>query len=270
MQTSKSNEFCFYLFGAIIIGILIFIGSIIYIRSLSGDFVLSLEPTPSSFPGIEVSDTIGFESPTSHLSVDSIVDKLGFTYASINFNEIIQSDGQYLDPNKKYLAYSFYIKNVGTTTVSIDYSMSITNTINHLDQYVRILVIEDDTDYIMYQKSDQPDLDNNMPQYNQLPLGISFESENIVFRDRFDDFEAGAVKSFRIIIWLEEQDLDIHDDYQSGNFETQLTFSISHPENLNTTKPHISLSDSENLWFTLQTSCNIDFRIYYYYVNYIE
>lgn len=114
------------------------------------------------------------------------------------------------------MAYSFYIKNIGTETITVDYYMRITEVYDSMDEYVRILIVEDDDSYRMYQKEDQPDEDNNMPQYYELPLGIVFESDSIIFRDTLSDFITDEVKCFRVIIWLEEQDPDIYDNNQMG------------------------------------------------------
>jgi len=43
--------------------------------------------------------------------------------------------------NLDYMAYSFYIKNTGAETVSLDYSMRLTQVDCWMEDYIRILII---------------------------------------------------------------------------------------------------------------------------------
>jgi len=262
--SQKSNVVYFYLAGAILFGLLTIIGPIIYSRLNSDDFYNSDNPPAISMGSIILSDNMNFESAIPRLITESTkLDEIGISYDSIKLDEILQSEGQYIDLEHTYLAYSFYIKNIGPGTVTVAYHMRITEVYDGMNEYVRILIIEDDDAYRMYQKADQPDEDNNLPQYNRLPLGIDFDGETIIFRNTFSDFKPDQVKCFRVIIWLEEQDPDINDNKQIGRMRTELNFSIIADDRVSSNEIYLLSSEDKNVWIPLYTLCNVNFEIYY-------
>lgn len=260
---SKDDKFHIYFLSTVIFGLLIILGAIIYGSFFIEGFSFSAGQDQFSIRSIHISDSSGLESLSKQLSADCFVDKIGVTYEEINFEEILKSQGQYIDPDQKYLAYSFYVKNTGTETVSIDYAMRLTKASNWMAEYVRVLIIEDDTEYKLYQKPDHPDADNNLPQYNELPIAINFESETFIFRDEINEFKAGQVKSFRIIIWLEDLDPDISDNPQSGSFETQIYFSIRTLDQASTSQSHLLVSDKKEIWLPMEAMCTLNLSIHY-------
>jgi len=161
------------------------------------------------------------------------------------------------------MAYSFYIKNTGAETVSLDYSMRLTQVDFWMEDYIRILIIEDNVTQRMYQKEDQLDLEGNMPQYDQMPIGINFESDSVIFSETIEDLKPGTVKSFRVIIWLEEKDPDMSEQEQSGSIQAELVFIIrdEYPEVSN--KSSLLLSTNENLWFQILSQCVVNFDIHH-------
>ena len=126
-----------------------------------------------------------------------------------------------------------------------------------------ILIIEDDTNYKMYQKADQPDLDNNLPQYDQMPIGNDFESLPIVFRDTIEDFNPGSIKSFRVIIWLEEQDPDVVGRQEIGHVKGEFLFTIIDDYPDLDASTNVSLSTIDKLWIDMSRICCVSFEIHY-------
>ncbi len=207
--------------GVIIIGFLATIGTILYV-----DYVWYNDQNRYEIGSIEIAEELDFEMSSSRLEVSSSVDAVGMTYSSLELDEIIGSEGQYIDIDHQYLAYSFYIKNTGSVTKSITYNIRLSELMDWMSDSIRILIIEDDTNYKMYQKEDQLDLDNNLPLYDQMPIGINFESSPFVFRDTIEDLEPGSIKSFRLIIWLEEQDPDLVERADIGIIQGEFVFTV--------------------------------------------
>jgi hypothetical protein len=249
--------------GTIIIGFLATIGTILYVDYNSGNFVFLNDQTKYEFGSIEIAEELDFEMSTSHLEVSSSVDAIGMTYSSLKLDEIIDSEGQYIDLDHQYLAYSFYIKNTGNVTKSISYYVRLTEVYNQMDDCIRILIIEDDTIYKMYQKADQPDLDNSLPHYNQMPIGNEFETSLFVFRDTIEDFKPGSIKSFRVIIWLEEQDPDVVGRGEIGHVKGEFVFTVinNYPDLGAST--NVSLSTIDKLWIDMSRICCVSFEIHY-------
>ena len=249
--------------GAIIIGFLTTIGTILYVDYNSGDFVFSNDQTKYELGSIEIAEELDFEMSSSHLEVSSSVDAVGMTYSSLKLDEIIGSEGQYIDLDHQYLAYSFYIKNTGNESHTISYYVRLTDYLYWMRDYMRILIIEDDTIYKMYQKADQPDLDNNLPQYDQMPIGNDFESLPIVFRDTIEDFKPGSIKSFRVIIWLEEKDSDVVDREEFGHVKGEFLFTIIDDYPDLDASTNVSLSTIDKLWIDMSRICCVSFEIHY-------
>lgn len=251
----------------IVLGVFLFIfstiiGLTLYSRLNAGNFVLFVDPNVVTMKSIKIADNASFDQSSTSLDVESNIHS-SMTYASIKIEDILQTDGQYIDLDHSYMAYSFYIKNTSSETITVRYYMRLTEVYNMMDEYVRILIIEDGETSRMYQKADQEDDIGNTPNYNQLPHGTDFLTNNIVFRDIFEDFKPGAIKSFKVIIWLEEQDPDMDASYQIGIIRAQLVFAAEdNYEVVNTQSLSVS-SEYENMWITLSPICNVNFRIYY-------
>jgi hypothetical protein len=213
--------------GVIIIGFLATIGTILYVDYNYGDYVWYNDQNRYELGSIEIAEALDFEMSSSRLEVSSYLDAVGMTYSSLELDEIIGSEGQYIDLDHQYLAYSFYIKNTGSVTKSITYNIRLSELMDWMSDSIRILIIEDDTNYKMYQKEDQLDLDNNLQLYDQMmPTGINFETTAIVFRDTIEDLEPGSIKSFRLIIWLEEQDPDLVERADIGIIQGEFVFTV--------------------------------------------
>ena len=258
---TRKGSVYYYLLGIVLIGLSALIVTVIYPELLTGNFVFENDYSPRH--SIHIADNHDFSNSETRLNAESQLDQIGMTYKDININDILQSEGLYIDTNQSYMAYSFYIQNTGPEMISVDYHMRIVDVSNGFDDYVRILVIEDDLVYQMYQKADQPDEDDIMPQYNEMPEGIDFESADMVFRNTFHDFIPGEVKLFRVIIWPEEQDPDINDYQRTGNIDVSFNFSIREEQQSNNGQPYVLSNGSEKLWISIGRLCVVELSLYY-------
>ncbi len=249
----------FYLLGAMMIASFVMIGISFYEKYIEAREMNDLIPR-SQF-NISISDNSDFESEVSFLSVQTTINQ-GMTYASINIDDIIQSEGYYIDHNYPYLAYSFYLKNDGSQTISINYFLKIINVTNAMHEKIRFLIIEDNVIQGMYQKADQIDESNHIPDDQQLPSGIDFLSEYMVMRGLLVDFQPEEVKSFRIIIWLEVQDSDMDHDFQNGRIDAQMVFSIDRDDELNHSQTRLVSNESE-MFFSSSMICAVELKILY-------
>jgi hypothetical protein len=247
----------FYVFGAMMIASIVMIGISFYEKYLADRGMNDL--TPKSQFYISVSETSNFESEVSFLNVETTTNQ-GITYASID--DIIQSEGQYIDHNYPYMAYSFYLKNDGSQTININYFLRIINVTNAMHEKIRFLIIEDNVIQGVYQKADQGEESNQIPDGQQLPIKIEFLSEYMVMRGTLIDFEPQEVKSFRIIIWLEEQDPDMEHDIQNGRIDAQMVFSIEIERDLNNAQTQLVSSDSE-MFYKSSMICEVQLKILY-------
>ena len=212
--------------GFIITGIMsLAFGVVTFYGQNAGNFVMAIDPE-SFTRGIQISDTEDFLIPTSRLLANPVRDAKDITYTWLKIDEVLATDGDYYDPDHLYIAYTFYIRNNGTETVDIDYTIRLAEVYKGLDEAIRILVIEDDTIFTMYKKQDT--VVYAYPDY--MPEAMNFLSELVVVEQTFINFRREQIKKFSIIIWLEGEDPDTTDAVLGGQIKTHITFSIASAE----------------------------------------
>jgi hypothetical protein len=244
----------------VISGILITIGILINQLFPNGEFNHNDE---SFMPGIGIADIASSNFSENMLDVTRTIQDARTTYSEINFEDIFLTEGLFMDPQANYVAYSFYLKNTGKTDVNVSYYIRLTEIQQGVDDYVRIMIIEDDTHYDMYQKEDVISDDSDLPIYENLPEGILFLSQSIILRKMIPNFLTEDVKLFRIIIWLEEQDPDMTVDNPIGKLSLALSINIDEPTETLHQIYFLGSSDNQNLWIPLSTACHVSFDINY-------
>ena len=128
------------------------------------------------------------------------------TYDNLEFDKIMEAEGDYFDPFNTYLAYTFYLKNNGKETVNVECSLTIQEMHRSVEEAVRFVFIEDG--YIrMFKKKDLVPKEYSFV-VNKQPDEIIDFSDSVIFRIQIADFEPEEVKQFSIIIYLEGQDDD--------------------------------------------------------------
>ena len=200
---------------------------------------------------IQISDNSDFEIINQSLDVEHYID-VTTTYHELNIRDVLKSDGMYENDDDSFLAYSFYIKNTGTKSISVGYSLSFTEIINQLDDYVKIVIIEDDQVYQMYSKNtDNQEVDIHINQFDDM---------TIVFSEVLYDFKPNQVKLFRIIIWFDEHTLI--DDDLNGSLSLEFAFSILKDEYQVVNKDDLSF-DGDKLWFTITDVCYANIEVHF-------
>ncbi|MDX9691959.1 MAG: hypothetical protein RBT45_05825 [Acholeplasmataceae bacterium] len=258
----KINKAHYYIISIIVLGLLTTVGISLYASYYSGTFVMTVGSNNDYRPGIEISETAYFESPISQLNASSPVLASGVSYSTIKLNEIMESEGHYVDPDYKYLAYSFYLLNSGTATVSVVNYMRFTRYHDHMGEYLRILVIEDDLYHTMYQKSDLPLEDDEIPEYDGMPNGETYLSDHLVFRKTIHEFRPGEIKLYRAIVWLEDQDPDAKDFLSQASIEILFTFTTNQEEQVGQAST-MFLTNPKKMWIPLSTTCSVRLTLVY-------
>lgn len=212
--------------GVIITGLLsIAFAVITFYGQNAGNFVMSIDYDAYNRK-IILSSEKEFLNPTPRLMTEPIDDARDITYSWLKLGEVDQTDGNYVDTDYDYVAYTFYIRNDGFETVDIKYSMSMSDIYNDIDESIRILIIEDGKE-TMYQKIDKVKADGSLPYYPQImPTPKFFMSDSIVTRETFTNFVPGQVKKFSVLMWLEGYDPDTNDDRVGGKIKLLMNFSI--------------------------------------------
>jgi len=208
--------------GIIITGMLsLAFGVITFYGQNAGNFVMSVDPN-ARVRGITLSTDPDFEFKTSRLMSEPIKDARDITYAWVKIDEVMETNGNYVDEDHDYVAYTFYVKNDGNETVDLRYYIRITDVYNGLDKGIRIIVIEDG-EISLYMKPDQTN-DSYYPP--SMPRAEHFISQGTVMRKLISNFKPGQIKKFSVIIYLEGYDPDTTDELLGGMIKMQMNFSI--------------------------------------------
>ncbi len=249
------------LLGGVFLGLVV-IAAIMYARSIKGGFFyVSTNPPALTQGHMSIAEHSTFDSPVRELFARATVDGGGISYVDIPFDEILEAEGQYKKDDQLFLAYRFFITNDGRETLTVDYDMRLTQVTDAMDQYIRILVIEDGVTKRMYQKPDQLDQDGHMPQYEQPMEASDFLASNLVFRETFEGFRPGEVKSFVVILWVEAQDPDLGDWSEEGDIIARMSFDIRDQTQTRGLERTLMNQATEPLWMPYDSRCVIDFHI---------
>lgn len=197
------------------------IGVITFYGQHAGNFVMSIDPD-SFTRGIILSDDKDFFSPSPRLLANPVVDVKDVTYTWLKLSDVKATDGDYIDSDYRYVAYTFYVKNIGSETVDVGYQLKITDSYLNVDQAVRILVIEDEVTETMYQKPDS--VPYNYP--SEMPEATYFLSDTIICENRIVNLRPNMYKKFSVVMWLEGEDPDTVDSIMGGMIKLQMKFSI--------------------------------------------
>ncbi len=215
-----------YSIGLIISAVLsIVFGIITFYGQNTGNFVMSVDYDAYN-RGIVLSETKDFSVTTSRLLTNPVEGAQDITYNWLQIDQVLNTDGNYVDPDIDYMAYTFYLENNGLETVDVTYSIRITEIVNDLDKAIRVLVIEDGIETI-YQRPDEADEFGNPPVYQvELPESEPFVDDFTVTRVKINRFIPQQVKKFSVIMWIEGEDPDTTDDIAGGSIKMQMSFSI--------------------------------------------
>ena len=112
----------FLLLGILITGLLSsIIGVLAFFGQNMGTFVISLD-NDTYRAGIILSDDKEFYTASPRLLVNPVNNSMPVSFDDIKIDEALNTDGDYEDSSGlTYIAYTFYLKNVGNTIVDIEF-----------------------------------------------------------------------------------------------------------------------------------------------------
>lgn len=207
------------LIGILILGILsALIGLVAYFGQYMGTFVISIKDT--SRYGIQLSETAGFENPTTCLTADVIDDVWPIAYIDLDIDSAKNTDGS--SSTENYIAYTFYIRNAGDAMVDVEYSIDLNKMTQGLELCSRLMLFENDICRGIYKWED-----NYIDKADRTPLKYYKQHETSnVCTDYINSFMPGDVVKYTVLIWLEGWDIDCKDDKKGGSISYTFDFNI--------------------------------------------
>lgn len=180
-----------------------------------GSFTVSVNKYDSNRYSLSLSETADFQTQITRLNAKTAEDITNISVYDLP-DDIDSINGQH--NGKNYLAYTFYLKNVGQDTVTFEYYMYITNVENDVDKAIRIRIYRDgeDTTYART-RSDGGGPENGC---------VDFLTTRSIVRNQVENFKPGDMTKFTVVIWLEGDDPDCVDELIGGSLKTDMMISV--------------------------------------------
>lgn len=193
--------------------LLIFYGLIHFANSL-GNFTVKVADESDEFK-ITLSEDKSFENPTTFLHAEVLDDMDNITESWLP-DDVDEIDGPHNGNN--YIAYTFYIKNIGNKPLDYNVDIAIDSVSKETDEAIRVKVYKNGESivYAKYQK------DSIIPEPNTTP----FYSSRLVMSELRESFKAGDIDKYTIVIWLEGNDPECLDSIKGGNVKMTMNFEI--------------------------------------------
>lgn len=120
---------------------------------------------------------------------------------------------------KNYLAYTFFVENIGESTSDYWNEVVIDDVIKNVDSAIRIRVYRNG-EGITYAKVGE--------NGNAEPNTVPFVSDEAVSRNYIADFKPGDIDRYTIVLWIEGSDPDCTDNILGGEFKVHMDFNSGH------------------------------------------
>ncbi|MBR4554535.1 MAG: hypothetical protein IKO27_02970 [Ruminococcus sp.] len=204
------------LLAIILIAIVAIAYAIAYFYDKYGSFTVKINKYDMMRQGLTLSEIPEFENTISVLNADIVYDMTNISGKDLPDNlDMINGSHN----GESYIAYTFYLINAGSDTVTYEGQMNIENVTQGVDEAVRIAVYQNGEKTI-YGKT------KSNGSGKESDCDSEFLSSTIVMKTKHEDFEPKAKDKFTIVIWLEGNDPDCLDDLIGGTMKLGMEFKI--------------------------------------------
>lgn len=118
-----------------------------------------------------------------------------------------------------YLAYTFYVENLSEEVSDYWSEVIIDDVVRNVDEAVRIRIYRNG-EPITYAKIGA----NGRPEDNT----VAFQDGELVVRNHVENFSAGALDRYTIMLWVEGTDPECTDNILGGEFKVHMRFNSEH------------------------------------------
>ncbi len=140
--------------------------------------------------GIAISNGIEFEDTRTQLKFDPLNDVDDILESFLNIEAAEITDGHYFEKGQNYLAYTFYIKNIGRETVNLVYRIRITDDYKDLGLATFVRVRE-------YEVGDKIRLLRD-EKYSK-----AISDSDLIADEEILSFKPNEVRKFTFFVWLD-------------------------------------------------------------------
>ncbi len=179
----------------------------------NGSFSVTLDRNLYVKNGIIIYDDPDYKVFRSELQAETMqfIDNIKYSWLPDNLDS--RSNGSHNGEN--YVAYTFYIENLGEEIADYWSEIVIDDVIMNVDEAIRIRVYKD-LEEITYAKISR----NGTPE----PGTVAFTSDTLVARNHVQNFSPGDRNKYTIVLWLEGSDPECTDNILGGEFKVHMDF----------------------------------------------
>lgn len=110
----------------------------------------------------------------------------------------IDSGAEGTHNGRNYIAYTFYVENIGQTTTNYTTTLEIDEVLEELDEVIRIMVIKNGNKTIYAKK--------NLNTGSAEPDTTPFYNQDIVMVEKTENFNVNDIDKYTVVIWAEGDD----------------------------------------------------------------
>ena len=129
-----------------------------------------------------------------------------------------EADGGHNGDN--YIAYTFYIENVGDEKIHYWYRIDIDDVIKNVDEAIRVAVYLNGNKTVYAKKNGR----TSNPEEGT----VAFKDEEKIMLTQRKDFKSHDIDKFTIVIWIEGDDPDCIDDLIGGEMKMHMNITEEH------------------------------------------
>ena len=191
-----------------------YVVSVLYMKF--GAFTVMVNKFDNLDYALTLSESPDFQAQTARLNAD-ISEEITNIAGETLPDWLDNINGEHNGAN--YVAYTFYCKNAGKSTVTYSYELYIANMSFDIEKACRIRLYVDGvpTDYA-YARTDGVE--------GPEPGTTAFQSGNTVVKKNIENFKPGDVTKYTVVIWLEGNDPECVDKILGGQMKVDMYMEI--------------------------------------------
>lgn len=205
-------------------GILIMLLSLIIMYFLlriifeSGYFTISLDPAFAQESGLVMYEKLSEKYERKILKATRVdfMDNISVKWLPENIHEM----GEGSHNGENYLAYTFYLENMGSDTINYWYQIIVDDVIKNVDKAIRIMIYRNGERTIYARPNETTGNAENGTEKFYSDLEPVLESRQ--------GFEPGQIDKFTVVIYLEGDDPDCIDALIGGEMKMHMDITEEH------------------------------------------
>ncbi len=200
---------------AILVLVIGYVLSVLYMKF--GAFSVMVNKFDHLDYALTLSESPNFETYTSRLNAEMYERITNIDGKSLP-TWLDNVDGEHNGDN--YIAYTFYCKNAGQSTMTYTYEVYIANMTLDIEKAarIRLYVNGEYTDYA-YPRTDGIE--------GPEPGTTAFLSSTIVCKNKIENFGPGDVTKYTVVIWLEGNDPECVDRILGGEMKVDMAMDVA-------------------------------------------